>query len=574
MNYQVGAARIEMKHDAVGVVMMGWGDENHVIQGSSTPLYARAVFISEPKSGRRLVLICMDICFITEALRLKVIDELRLQGIDIRDDEIILSATHTHSAPGGFSSYVVYSLSTSGFVPRIFDSYVLAAVQATTEAFSRLEPSAIRFAAGEFDLSKPVAFNRSIRAWNRNPDVQKRTRKERHLAVDREMQLLRFDRADGTPIALWNWFAVHCTSIHRDRYNIHSDNKGIASIILEKQFRNEKNPNFVSVFSQGAAGDVSPNFQYHLGLREKRGTDRDDEVSCEANALLQANQAKEIFEKAASTPELEANLEGIFEYQDLSSIEIPPELVDGKLGCRTGLAEIGMPQLRGTAEGRGAPFPTMLFLTVLIRISQLYNYVVDRISGKKTFWPWRDHPIQGNKITIIASGRSEILETSRIHKLAIPGWIHPTIGNLKRWGRRGILKERPFTPQVLPIQLSRLGGLVIASVPAEFSTQAGVRLKRHLTELLKTKGFDRVIIQGYANAYSSYVVTPEEYNQQGYEGGCTHFGRWTLPAYIKIFRELARKLNEKGQANSLRPRQPTPEYWSAIKNITERKSDR
>jgi hypothetical protein len=51
-----------------------------------------------------------------------------------------------------------------------------------------------------------------------------------------------------------------------------------------------------------------------------------------------------------------------------------------------------------------------------------------------------------------------------------------------------------------------------------------------------------VILTGYANAYAGYVTTPEEYDAQAYEGASTHFGRWTLPAYMATFRELALEL--------------------------------
>ncbi len=563
MNYQVGASRVEMKFDAMGVVMLGWGDPNHKVKGQATPLYARTVAIKDPNTGKRLVMICLDSCFITEALRYAVVEELK-KTAGIEDSEIIISATHTHSAPGGFSSYLVYSLSTNGFSPKIFDSYYQGCIQSANEALARMEPAEIRFTAGAFEKDKPVAFNRSVRSWNRNPDVQKHSRFERNLAVDREMQLLRFDRPDGTPIAVWNWFAVHCTSMHRDHYLMHSDNKGVAMTMMEDRMK-KLNPEFVGVFANGAAGDVSPNFKYYLGIKEKRGADRKDETSCRINAALQSDHALRLFENAKSLPPLAVKLEGIFEYDDFSNITIDPEFAAGNPAARTAPAEVGISQLSGTAEGRGAPLFIIVMMVVSVRLSQLYNFVVDRLSGKKTRWPFTPDPLQGKKITVIASGRGEVLETSRVGQLIFPGFFHPTIASLKRWARRGVLKERPFTPQILPIQIACIGPIAIAAVPAEFTTVSGWRLRATVEPILKKSGIDRVVIQGYANAYSSYVVTPEEYAQQSYEGGCTHFGIYTLPGYQTVFKKLATTLNEKGQANSLRPKQPTPEYWETIK---------
>lgn len=49
----------------------------------------------------------------------------------------------------------------------------------------------------------------------------------------------------------------------------------------------------------------------------------------------------------------------------------------------------------------------------------------------------------------------------------------------------------------------------------------------------------QVVISGYANAYSQYITTPEEYATQHYEGASTLFGPHTLEAYIQEFCRLA-----------------------------------
>ena len=43
---------------------------------------------------------------------------------------------------------------------------------------------------------------------------------------------------------------------------------------------------------------------------------------------------------------------------------------------------------------------------------------------------------------------------------------------------------------------------------------------------------------GYSNAYFHYVTTPEEYDEQRYEGGSTLFGRWQLPALMQTAASL------------------------------------
>ena len=39
-------------------------------------------------------------------------------------DNVVLSATHTHSGPGGFLQYVLFQVSTQGFVQQTFDAIV------------------------------------------------------------------------------------------------------------------------------------------------------------------------------------------------------------------------------------------------------------------------------------------------------------------------------------------------------------------------------------------------------------------------------------------------------------------
>jgi hypothetical protein len=65
----------------------------------------------------------------------------------------------------------------------------------------------------------------------------------------------------------------------------------------------------------------------------------------------------------------------------------------------------------------------------------------------------------------------------------------------------------------------------------EPSTVAGQRLRVTVLSALHAHGIRYAMINGYANAYASYTVTPEEYAHQGYEGACTLFGQWTLGAF-------------------------------------------
>ena len=92
------------------------------------------------------------------------------------------------------------------------------------------------------------------------------------------------------------------------------------------------------------------------------------------------------------------------------------------------------------------------------------------------------------------------------------------------------LAKPPAQEQVLPIGLVRIGHLVLAAGPAEFTTMAGRRIREPWPEY-SASILRHVVVAGYANDYAGYVTTREEYESQQYEGGHTLFGPWTEAAY-------------------------------------------
>jgi len=101
----------------------------------------------------------------------------------------------------------------------------------------------------------------------------------------------------------------------------------------------------------------------------------------------------------------------------------------------------------------------------------------------------------------------------------------------------------PWSANILPLQLFRLGQFWIISVPGEFTTMSGRRLRNTVLETLKQYGAADnntvVVIAGLSNAYSHYIATYEEYQYQRYEGASTLFGPDTLAAYQQEFNSIA-----------------------------------
>src|SRR5690606_13630110 len=102
----------------------------------------------------------------------------------------------------------------------------------------------------------------------------------------------------------------------------------------------------------------------------------------------------------------------------------------------------------------------------------------------------------------------------------------------------GLLPPVPWVPNVVPVQLVRIGELYLAAAGAEFTIVAGLRVRRAVAAVLGV-AVEQVLLQGYANSYHEYVTTPEEYDAQQYEGASTLFGRYTLCGYVQEFTRVA-----------------------------------
>lgn len=99
-----------------------------------------------------------------------------------------------------------------------------------------------------------------------------------------------------------------------------------------------------------------------------------------------------------------------------------------------------------------------------------------------------------------------------------------------------------WQPNVVHIQMLRIGQFVILVVPGEFTTMSGRRIREAMRAKLIADGVigsnAYVVIAGPANSYSHYVATREEYGVQRYEGASTIYGQFTLEAYMDIYSKL------------------------------------
>jgi len=529
--------------------LSGWGQLDNVAVDVAAPLYARALVVECARTGDRLAYVCAELGYISEHLRQSVLAILAERRITLGEHELMLTATHTHSGPSGYSKYLFYRVVGPGFSARITHILARGIVDAIETAIASLTPARLRLARASVPLVDAVAFNRSLAAYNLNADVEPLGQVRSDEALDREMVLLRVDERGGAPMGVLTWFAVHGTSIHRSNRSIHPDNKGVAAQRFESmalsRFGQRERP-FVAIFAQEAAGDVTPNFRWNSARQLLIGRYDDDFESAEFAGAIQARHAWSLFLDAETCGhELEGPLYGRISYHDFANITVDPEYAGGQEGRTTSPACLGVAFAYGTLEGPGPLFAARRLNAPLSRLTARRRRRRER--------DWRTE--HGPKPRFFdlghgASGRIlSILSTRPCGFGLIPDRrVAYYQGALSRE-----LGASPWVPQILPLQLFRIGSLSIVGLPVEPTTVSGRRLRGAAMSVLASRGVRQVVINGYANAYASYVTTFEEYQLQNYEGASTLFGQWTLGAWCTKVRELARSSEERVQCPKAQP---------------------
>lgn len=536
---ELGVAKSDITTYEPRLGMMGWAMLHNFVESVATPLHARAFVMVDPAEQRTVVLVCCELALISHALRQRVIERLAnaIPEAEIGEAELMLMATHTHSGPGGFTHYPFYNITIPGFSVKVLEDLATGIASAVETAWRERKPGHVRYAEGAFAPEVPVAWNRSIEAYNRNPGVTRVTSTERHLALDRTMRLLRFETAEGTPLGSINWFAVHGTSVHSDNTALHFDNKGYAAQQVEQEMGRRGHEGYVAAFAQGATGDVTPNNHKHPGKPWMRGRYPDDDASARFSGELQSTQALALLDQSQDSEPLPATLTSAHAFGDFSRIEVDPRYVEGREGLRTAPAEIGLAMFFGTEEGPGLPRSLRFVQGLASAVRKRWR----KFAPRQT---WQEHAdTQAEKVPLVESGRRRILGVSRLSALPLPWNIHPAlrlVGALDD----GVDDPKPWTPAILPVHLAVIGGIAIAAAPAELTTTSGRLLRASIGERLAKIGVTKTVLAGYANAYAGYLTTPEEYELQDYEGASTHFGKWTLGGYQTVFDRLARGLVE------------------------------
>ncbi|KAJ7012701.1 neutral ceramidase 2 [Populus alba] len=585
-NYLIGLGSYDITGPAADVNMMGYANTDQIASGVHFRLRARAFIVAEPK-GNRVVFVNLDACMASQLVTIKVIERLKARYGDLyTENNVAISGLHSHAGPGGYLQYVVYIVTSLGFVRQSFDALVDGIEKCIIQAHENLHPGSIFVNKGEI---LDAGANRSPSAYLNNPAEE---RSKYKYDVDTEMTLLKFVDTEWGPVGSFNWFATHGTSMSRTNSLISGDNKGAAARFMEDWFqqngiansysdesvvdgiprrisniipdlhenhhellelaasfqsssgqpatkilsiakrvrsalRQADKPGFVSAFCQSNCGDVSPNvlgtFCIDTGLPcdfnhstcggknelcYGRGPGYPDEF--ESTRIIgerQFRKAVDLFNTASE--KLNGKIDHRHSFVDFSQLEVTlPKQGGGSDVVKTCPAAMGFAFAAGTTDGPGA-----------------FDFEQGDNEGN-AFWRLVRNFLK-------TPGKEQV-------DCQHPKPILLDTGEMK--------KPYDWAPSILPIQILRIGQLVILSVPGEFTTMAGRRLRDAVKTVLMSSGNSEfnsnihVVIAGLTNTYSQYVTTFEEYEVQRYEGASTLFGPHTLSAYIQEFKKLATAL--------------------------------
>ncbi|NLE80881.1 MAG: neutral/alkaline ceramidase [Rhodococcus sp.] len=488
---QVGVGISDATGPVVEVGMMGYSKFEQRAEGLHQRLRARAFVFADGNS--RVVYVVVDTCMIFQSVHDGVMARLAQQyGDQYTERNVMLTAVHSHAACGGASHNYAYNLAVLGFEPLVYNAEVDGIVEAITAAHDDLAPGSVRYGRSELT---DASVNRSRVAFDLNPAEDK---DYYPLGIDSSMRVMRIEQG-GKDVGAINWFATHCASLTNENHLISGDNKGAASYFWERglegvDYLAEGKPKFVAAFPQTNTGDMSPN----LDLEPGHGPTDDEFENARIIGQRQVRAAQEAWNGASD--EVTGPIDARVMYLDMADQTVDGKYTPDGKQAKTSPACIGAAMSAGSTEdGPAIPiFP-----------EGTKNPLIDALGGMDAPIPQWLRDAQAPKLVLIAVG------------------LVPPAG--------------AWVPNILKIQILRIGQFYVVGGPAEFTIVSGLRIRRTVAAELGVP-LENVIFQGYANSYSSYCTTPQEYDSQQYEGGSTMFGRYTLPAYQQGYAKLAASL--------------------------------
>jgi neutral ceramidase len=508
----VGVGRADIT-PPTGYYMMGWVRSDGVIQGQHTRLWARVIVLRQ--GGKKIALVTEDLNGIPGGMLAQAADMDK--DIGYSQQNVLDSASHTHAAPTSFYNFPTYNsvfmtvrtptdFDLGGTLdPQLYAFMVKRLALAIRRADANLGPGAVGWGATTIE---DLTANRSLEAHladhgfnlgygqgspSQDPDGPTHT-------IDPDVHVLRVDKYFGkrrVPVGMWSTFADHGT-VNKFQFNVYNeDHHGSATHLVENAIRKSgKVPagqDVVNAYGNTDEGDIS------AGLTRSGPAAADFVGTEEANAFMRAWTSAGKGMKRS--PQLDWRWTRMCFCGQNTAV-----------GPVADHGAFGLSEFTGSEEGRGPLFD----LT------------------RTTF--------EGDHLPIGAGSN-----------LPLPGnpVVDPTQGN------KIVIGAPLDVPKAVPLMALRIADRMIVSVPGEMTAEMGRRVRKSVLDASSGAGITDTVISGLANEYADYFTTPEEYDQQHYEGGATIYGRASSVALQEALTGLAGDLAAGKPAPDAYPFDPT-----------------
>jgi neutral ceramidase len=485
-----------------GYYLGGWTRADRVAQGQHTRLWARAMVLE--RDGRRVALVAVDLFMVPGGIVKHVGDALADRGLS--EQTILMSASHTHSGPGGYANFKTFNTAAPSagtatdplsfyrlLDPKPADPQLYSfLVRRIAEAIRRADADLGRAAAGWGSAEiHGLTMNRSIEAHLADHGMSLERGQGNAgqdpagvaHTIDPRVNVLRVDKVVGgrrVPIGGWSTFADHGTVTKSSFPYYNQDHHASALRVFERRVRRAgrvpRRQEVLNVYGNSNEGDQS------AGLVRDGPAASDYVGRVEAAAMLRAWRS--------ARPERQPALDSRW-----TRVCFCGQQTEG--GNVADYAMIGFPFLTGSEEERGPLFD---------------------VTGV---------PFEGTR-----------------NPLPVPGQGH----------KSGIPLSADGVPKAVPLMAVRVGDGVIVTMPGESTTEVGARVR---DAVAAATGVGRVVVSGLANEFIQYFTTPEEYDRQHYEGGSTLYGPLSSSLLRGELAELSRRLVSGEPAQAAYPLDPT-----------------
>jgi len=280
---RVGIAQIEIT-PPLGFPISGYYHER-LASGTLDPLWAKAIYFRNGQTQAAWV-VC-DLTGVSTDLS-SVVRERAAKATGIPADNLVVSATHSHTAPDYYRSLYQYlgpadeltsetDQKRAAYAGELIDGIVKAIVDAQTAA----QP--VQLFSGSAQQETQVSYCRrfvmrdgSVSTWVglKNPQAIRSA-----AQIDPEVGLFKIQRADnGLPIGVISNFALHLDTTGGDQWSADYP------YAIEQSIRKTLGKDVISLFGTGCCGDI--NHAEPTGQPRRKAAEIGSEIGTTINAAL------------------------------------------------------------------------------------------------------------------------------------------------------------------------------------------------------------------------------------------------------------------------------------------------